>query len=91
MYLLFRGGGYPAQEELWQWRTAGRLVLHELIPPEIGRMAELMNKYRDQPMDLADASLIAAAERLGLRRIFTIDRDFHVYRLADDSALELVF
>lgn len=58
MYLLFRGGGYPAQEELWQWRTAGRLVLHELAPPEIGRMAELMSKYRDQPMDLADDSAL---------------------------------
>lgn len=49
-----------------------------------------MDKYRDQPMDLADASLVAAVEHLGLRRVFTIDRDFHVYRLADGSALELV-
>lgn len=90
MYLLFRGGGFPAQEELWQWRTAGRLVLHDLTAPEIERVAELMNKYHDRPMDLADATLVAAAERLGLRRVFTIDRDFHFYRLADDSTLEIV-
>jgi len=90
MYLLFRAGGYPAQEELWQWRTTGRLILHDLNAVEIERMAELMGTYRDRPMDLADASLVAAAERLGMRRVFTIDSDFHVYQLADGSALELV-
>jgi hypothetical protein len=33
-------------------------------------------------MDLADASLVAAAEALGMRRVFTIDRkDFETYRV----------
>ncbi|MGE3595451.1 MAG: hypothetical protein AB7N70_07850 [Dehalococcoidia bacterium] len=41
-------------------------------------MAELMEKYQDRPMDLADASLVAAAERLEQRRIFTLDDDFHI-------------
>ena len=49
-----------------------------------------MEKYRDQPMDLADASIVAAAERLGTRRLFTLDGDFHIYRLADGSAFEMV-
>ena len=31
-------------------------------------------------MDLADASLVAAAEQHDLRRIFTFDRHFHAYR-----------
>jgi hypothetical protein len=53
-------------------------------------MVALMDKYKDRPMDLADASLVAAAERLGARRIFTLDSDFHIYRLADSSALECV-
>ncbi len=90
MYLLFRAGGYAAQEKLWQWCSADRLVLHASTEPEMERMTELMGKYRDKPMDLADASLIAAAEHLSLRRVFTIDRDFYIYRLADGSALELV-
>ena len=43
---------------------------------------ELMELYEDHPMDLADASLIAAAEALGTRRVFTIDRkDFETYRV----------
>lgn len=88
MYLLFQAGGYPAQAELWRWRIAGRLFLHELNEIEIVRMASLMEKYRDRPMDLADASLVVAAERIRTGRIFTLDSDFHVYRLTDGSALE---
>jgi len=90
MYLVFQAGGYPAQAELWRWRTAGRLVLHDLTGDEIDRMAALMDKYKDRPMDLADASLVAAAERLGMQRIFTLDSDFYIYRLADGSALECI-
>jgi hypothetical protein len=90
MYLVFQAGGYPAQAELWRWRIAGRLALHDLTRDETDRMAALMDKYRDRPMDLADASLVAVAERLGMRRIFTLDSDFHIYRLADGSALECI-
>ncbi len=43
-------------------------------------MRTLMQQYSDTPMDLADASLVAAAETLQINRIFTIDSDFHVYR-----------
>jgi predicted nucleic acid-binding protein len=46
------------------------------------RAFELMELYADHPMDLADASLIVAAESLGTRRVFTIDRaDFGTYRI----------
>ncbi len=53
------------------------------------RIVELMETYRDRPMDLADASVVAA-EHLGMRRLFALDRDFYIYRLADGSALEVV-
>lgn len=48
----------------------------------LSRAFELMERYADHPMDLADASLVVAAESMGTRRIFTIDRrDFDVYRI----------
>lgn len=90
MYLAFQAGGHPAQAELWRWRTAGRLNLHEFTGSEIDQMAGLMEKYHDRPMDLADASLVVAAERLALHLIFTLDSDFHIYRLSDGSALECI-
>jgi hypothetical protein len=44
-------------------------------------MRELMEKYRDLPMDLADAALVRVAERENLTRIFTLDeRHFSIYR-----------
>jgi predicted nucleic acid-binding protein len=90
MYLVGRGGGFPAQVALWKLRSAGGLVLHEPTPVEVDRMSALMDQYRNLPMDLADASLVVAAEHLGLRRVFTLDRDLHVYRLGDGSALEVI-
>lgn len=87
MYLLFRAGGYPAQAALWYWRARGQLILHHLTEAEVDRMAVLMNKYRDRPMDLADTSLVAVAESLKQSGLFTLDSDFHIYRLADGSAL----
>ena len=41
-------------------------------------------------MDLADASLVAVAERLSLRRVFTFDTHFYIYRLSDGSMLEMI-
>ncbi len=90
MYFLFQAGGYAAQGALWRMRTAGRLVLHDLSAEETDRMTALMDKYQDKPMDLADASLVAAAERLLVKRIFTLDSDFHIYRLVDGSPFDVV-
>jgi predicted nucleic acid-binding protein len=90
MHLLGRSGGFRAQATLWDLYSQGHLVLHEPATAEVARTAALMNKFRDAPMDLADASLVAAAEALSLSRVFTVDRHFYVYRLADGSALEII-
>jgi hypothetical protein len=90
MNLLGAVGAYPYQAALWYLRATGRIVLHDLTPAEADRMAALMEQYRDTPVDLADASLVAEAESRALRRVFTTDSDFHIYRLADGSALEVV-
>ena len=50
-----------------------------------------MRKYRDLPMDFANAALVRMAEREGIRRIFTIDRrDFAVYRPARIGRFEIL-
>lgn len=58
------------------------------------RAFELMESYADRPMDLADASLVTAAEALGTRRVFTIDRnDFETYKVRRghrSQAMEIV-
>jgi predicted nucleic acid-binding protein len=48
----------------------------------IQRTFALMEQYADHPMDLADASLIVAAEALKTTKVFTVDRqDFETYRI----------
>jgi hypothetical protein len=90
MYLLGAVGGYRYQGALWRLRSDGKLQLHDLSAPEIDRMVTLMEKYSDQPMDLADASLVAVAEARKERRVFTIDSDFHVYRLRGGKPIHVI-
>lgn len=81
MYLL--GFSWRAQDALWEMIDSGSLALLLLDSGDGPRMRELMRKYRDLPMDVADAALVRIAEREGIRRVFTIDRrDFAVYRPA---------
>ncbi len=52
---------------------------------------ELMAKYSDLPMDLADAALVRVAERDGLDRVFTLDRrDFEVYRIGGRRGFRII-
>lgn len=90
MYLLSREIGFGAQEALWDYVAAGLVQVDEPAPEEWQRMRALMRQYSDAPMDLADASLVAAAERLGTTRVFTTDRHFHAYRLYGRGSFEVV-
>ena len=72
---------WRAQDALWEMIQSGAVQILSLDLDDIPRIRELMRKYRDLPMDLADAGLVRVAERERLRRIFTLDRrDFQVYR-----------
>lgn len=59
----------------------GALTLLDLQPTDMARMKELMQKYRDLPMDFADAALVCAAARERITRIITFDSHFQAYRL----------
>jgi predicted nucleic acid-binding protein len=79
MYML--RAYWQAQDALWEMIQMGAVEITPLGIEDLPRMRELMRKYRDQPMDLADAALVRVAERERLRRIFTLDRrDFQIYR-----------
>jgi len=54
-------------------------------------MRYLMRKYRDLPMDLADAALVAVAERERINGVFTLDRrDFNIYKPAGMKRFEII-
>lgn len=80
MYLL--SFSWQAQKSLWEIFETGTVQLLPLEEEDIAPIKNLMEKYRDLPMDLADAALVRVAEREGHRQVLTLDqRDFNVYRL----------
>jgi len=90
MYLVGREGGLKAQELLWDYVEQQALALHLTDEVERPRLRYLMQRYSDAPMDLADASLVSAAELLGIARILTLDRHFHAYRILDRVAFDVI-
>ena len=54
---------WQAQDALWEMIESGAVQVLPLGTDDIPRMRELMRKYRDLPMDLADAGLVRVAER----------------------------
>jgi predicted nucleic acid-binding protein len=74
--------GSQGADRLRDFIMQGGLTLWFMNNVSLQRAFELMEQYADHPMDLADASLIVAAETLDTFRVFTIDRrDFATYRI----------
>lgn len=90
MYLVGRAGGWIGQRALWQFVLNKDLAIAEQSAKSTGRIAKLMERYADRPMDLADASLVALAEERNLKRVFTLDADFSIYRLHGRGHFELL-
>jgi predicted nucleic acid-binding protein len=88
MYLLGHAAGWRGQEPLWRMTLRDDLVVALPSAAADKRAARLMERYADRPMDLADATLVALAEERGLKLIFTLDADFHIYRLHGRQAFE---
>jgi predicted nucleic acid-binding protein len=72
-------------------------VLHQavtLVPSSLeslNRAKRLMEKYRNVPMDYADATLVCLAEDLMIHEIATLDKkDFGIYRLPSNQFFHLL-
>lgn len=69
-------------DKLREFISKGGLGVWFFDQNAVERAFELMDQYRDHPMDLADASLVTAAEDLETLKVFTLDRrDFDAYRI----------
>jgi predicted nucleic acid-binding protein len=80
-YLLLDRKGVQAQLKFIDGYSQNLFAVFDLELHHGIRIAQLMQKYANLPMDLADASLVILAEHLGHGRIFSVDqRDFNTYR-----------
>jgi predicted nucleic acid-binding protein len=66
-------------------------VVESMQPGRILAAARLMERYADTPMDFADATLVGAADQLGVLDILTLDRrGFSTYRTGAGKRFRLV-
>ena len=80
-HLLQRAFGWVGPVRFIESIDQGLSTLIDYREEDLRQTARLMKKYRELPMDLADASLVLLAERLGHGRILSTDtRDFKSYR-----------
>lgn len=89
-HLLQKRVGFKAQMSFLQGiESGGAEIFHIDTIRYLGDMNILMQKYRDLPMDLADASLVILAEEIGHGRILSTDqRDFRTYRWKNHKPFE---
>jgi predicted nucleic acid-binding protein len=80
-HLLTQRLNVHAQTKFLQSLQTGLFEVFQLQQHHYDRILELVVKYADLPMDLADASIVIAAEATGTGNILSTDqRDFAVYR-----------
>ena len=90
-YLAASRLGFRAEAAFLDSLASGELQLEATTTGDLARMAELVRTYADFPLGAADASVIAIAERLDVRRVATIDyRHFRVVRPRHCDALDLL-
>jgi predicted nucleic acid-binding protein len=74
--------GSMGADRLRDFVLKGGVFLWFMDYAAVQRAFALMEQYAGHPMDLADASLIVAAEVLKASKVFTIDRqNFGTYRI----------
>ena len=75
----------------WAMLDCGVVSLATIEHKELPAMRELMMKYRDRPMDFADATLVYLARRESISTIFTVDHnDFETYRIEGKRRFRIV-
>jgi predicted nucleic acid-binding protein len=90
-YLVERDMGSKAEAAFLRAVAQRELQQIDILPEDLLRMAELVETYADFPLGMADASVIALAERLNIREVATLDhRHFRVVRPRHTDALHLL-
>lgn len=78
------------KQRVLEWVGRGALELVALDERDLRAMHASIGRFAEQRPDLADASLLAVADRLGVGEVATFDRkDFSIYRIGRGDALVL--
>ena len=88
LYLL--GPSIKSQKAGIEFILKGGAILVPQSTSSLKRGFELMEKYKDVPMDFADSTLVALGEEMEITEIFTLDvKGFSTYRMHGKKAFRL--
>lgn len=73
VYFLGKRLGWEPEKRFLDDLAAGAFDVEPVLDADWQRIGDLVVKYRDWPLGTVDASIVAAAERLGIHEIATID------------------
>jgi len=75
----------------WELLRSGAVRVLPIADEDLPDLETLMLRYRDRPMDFADATLVHLARRESLATIFTVDHDdFETYRIEGRRRFRIV-
>ena len=80
-----------AQQDFYQWVIDKGIIISDINQHDMYRIMELTVKYADLLMDFADATLIITAEKTGIKKIISLDKDFDIYRLPGREKIRNVY
>lgn len=90
-YLISTRLGWEPEVKYLGDFASGGFTLEPVHASDLLRMAELVAQYHNLPLGSVDASVIAAAERLDMAQVATLDRrHFSVVRPRHVHAFELL-
>lgn len=89
LYLV--GPSWSAQKVCLEFVLRGAFQLVPSSTKSLQRVGVLMEKYRDVPMDFADATLVVLAEEIETEWVFTLDRrGFSAYRMRRNRPFRII-
>ena len=90
-YLLVEFLGVDAELKFLDAVRSGYYSLEPVTRADLDYCRRVIAKYRDLEIGLADAAVMATAERLGINRVVTLDtRDFRAVKPERWAAFELL-
>lgn len=90
-YLAQERLGHRSMRQLAQQLASPTWTLENLMQEDLGRAGAVLERYSDSSLDFVDATIVAIAERLNIRRILTLDRrHFMMIRPRHCAAFEVL-
>mgnify|MGYP001550080064 CR=1 FL=1 len=90
-YLVASRLGHQAMRRFVSSITPDRIQVESVTTEDWVRVQQVLEQYADNQLDFTDAAIVAIAERLGITRVYTLDRrDFSIIRPKHCDYFELI-